>query len=592
MQADVAEQKPHVARKLPLLAQRETPPASIKPPAPRKLPLLASRQPQLPTEPSIAAAGKYETSIEQAPPVLESDDDLAELIPLDDDDDSVKLTFTGHQPIFELPQPGATPNSLVTDIDETEFGELIPLEDDDDQMRPINELLQPGVEEPTLTVDEVFPVKDDATVELADPIPAEKADEPVEPPPTMDDDEPTDLLPLDDDEELSEMPPLDGDEELSEMPPLDDNDEPVEPPPTMDDDEPTDLLPLDDDEELSEMPHLDDDEELSQQPFKDSTQDGLDTPATLDTPDRPIITTASGFNEPPDIAVAAGVPPLAAAITVDSPIHVPSTLPHMAFVAQPIGPRPFEAIKVDPNAPVHILEVHELVKRFGRKVAVRKVSFSMRTGQITGLLGPNGAGKTTVFYMIVGFLRPTSGTVYLDHHKLSSLPMYRRARLGIAYLPQEPSVFRKMTVEQNIRSILETRTDLNRRRRKETLDHLLEEFGIKDLRKQPAYTLSGGERRRTEIARALAIEPKYLLLDEPFAGIDPIAVHEIKSIVVQLASQGIGVLITDHNVRDTLEITQEAHIINRGEILVSGDRDTILASETARQIYLGETFRM
>ncbi|OHD24225.1 MAG: LPS export ABC transporter ATP-binding protein [Spirochaetes bacterium GWB1_59_5] len=240
----------------------------------------------------------------------------------------------------------------------------------------------------------------------------------------------------------------------------------------------------------------------------------------------------------------------------------------------------------------HVLEARELNKRFGRKVAVKSVSFSMRTGQITGLLGPNGAGKTTVFYMIVGFLRPNAGSVYLDHHLLSSLPMYRRARLGIAYLPQEPSVFRKMTVEQNVRAILETRPDLDTRARKVALDSLLEEFGISSLRKQYAYTLSGGERRRTEIARALAISPKFLLLDEPFAGIDPIAVHEIKSIMRRLSSKGIGVLITDHNVRDTLEITHEAHIINKGEILVSGNRDAILESELARQIYLGETFRM
>ncbi len=240
----------------------------------------------------------------------------------------------------------------------------------------------------------------------------------------------------------------------------------------------------------------------------------------------------------------------------------------------------------------HVLEARELNKRFGRKVAVKSVSFSMRTGQIIGLLGPNGAGKTTVFYMIVGFLRPNAGSVYLDHHLLSSLPMYRRARLGIAYLPQEPSVFRKMTVEQNVRAILETRPDLDARARKLALDSLLEEFGISSLRRQFAYTLSGGERRRTEIARALAISPKFLLLDEPFAGIDPIAVHEIKSIVRRLSSKGIGVLITDHNVRDTLEITHEAHIINKGEILVSGNRDAILESELARQIYLGETFRM
>jgi lipopolysaccharide export system ATP-binding protein len=272
---------------------------------------------------------------------------------------------------------------------------------------------------------------------------------------------------------------------------------------------------------------------------------------------------------------------------------VPGSSIVVAEAAQPALPAGYDdEPPVELGAGTHVLEVRGLVKRFGRKTAVNGVDFSMKTGQITGLLGPNGAGKTTVFYMIVGFLRPSAGAVYLDHHKLSSLPMYRRARLGIAYLPQEPSVFRKMTVEENVRAILETRKDLNRRNRKKTLDHLLEEFGIADLRKQYAYTLSGGERRRTEIARALAIEPKFLLLDEPFAGIDPIAVHEIKSIVRVLAAKGIGVLITDHNVRDTLEITHEAHIINRGVILVSGDRDAILASDTARQIYLGETFRM
>jgi len=170
--------------------------------------------------------------------------------------------------------------------------------------------------------------------------------------------------------------------------------------------------------------------------------------------------------------------------------------------------------------------------------------------------------------------------------------MYRRARLGIAYLPQEPSVFRKLSVEKNIMAILETRSDLDEAGRKRRLEELLADFGIDAIRKQPAYTLSGGERRRTEIARALAIEPKFLLLDEPFAGIDPIAVHEIKGIVRRLAASGIGVLITDHNVRDTLEITHEAHIINVGSIVVSGDRETVLASEMARKIYLGEEFRM
>lgn len=240
----------------------------------------------------------------------------------------------------------------------------------------------------------------------------------------------------------------------------------------------------------------------------------------------------------------------------------------------------------------HVLSAEGLAKRFGKKVAVKSVGFSMRSGRIVGLLGPNGAGKTTVFYMTVGFLRPDAGQVLLDGRRLTGLPMYRRARLGIAYLPQEPSVFRKLSVEANVRAILETRPDLNAAERTRTLDALLVEFGIESLRRQPAYTLSGGERRRTEIARALALEPKFLLLDEPFAGIDPIAVHEIKGIVAKLAARGIGVLITDHNVRDTLDITHEAHIIHRGEILVSGDRAAILESELARQIYLGESFRM
>ncbi|MBU0936188.1 MAG: LPS export ABC transporter ATP-binding protein [Spirochaetes bacterium] len=255
---------------------------------------------------------------------------------------------------------------------------------------------------------------------------------------------------------------------------------------------------------------------------------------------------------------------------------------------------PYDSVppaELDPKAG-HILEIRNLVKRFGRKVAVREVSFSMQTGQVTGLLGPNGAGKTTSFYMIVGFIRPNAGAVYLDHHLLSALPMYRRARLGIAYLPQEASVFRKLTVEQNVLAILQTRPELSRAGRRERCDQLLEEFGIHTIRKQYAYTLSGGERRRTEIARALAINPKFLLLDEPFAGIDPIAVHEIKNIVLQLAGQGIGVLITDHNVRDTLEITDRAHIIHQGEILVSGSRQEILDSDLAREIYLGSNFSM
>ncbi len=245
-----------------------------------------------------------------------------------------------------------------------------------------------------------------------------------------------------------------------------------------------------------------------------------------------------------------------------------------------------------PDADGHVLEARDIVKRFGRKTVIRGVGFSMRSGEVVGLLGPNGAGKTTVFYTILGFLKPDAGAVILDGRDITRLPMYRRARLGVSYLPQEPSIFRRMTVEKNVWAILETRDDLSLDEKKHRLEDLLEEFGIREIRGQPAYTLSGGERRRTEIARSLAVEPRFLLLDEPFAGIDPIAVHEIKAIVRRLADRGIGVLITDHNVRDTLEITHRAYVINLGEILVSGDREAILDSEVARKIYLGEEFRM
>jgi lipopolysaccharide export system ATP-binding protein len=240
----------------------------------------------------------------------------------------------------------------------------------------------------------------------------------------------------------------------------------------------------------------------------------------------------------------------------------------------------------------YTLGVSNLYKRFGRKDVVRGVNFSMSNGEVAGLLGPNGAGKTTIFYMIVGFYKPSAGFVTLDNMDITGLPMYRRARLGIAYLPQEPSIFRKLTVEKNIWAILESRVDIDKAAKKDRLETLLNEFGIERIRKQFGFTLSGGERRRTEIARALATEPKFLLLDEPFAGIDPIAVYEIKQIIRRLAQKGIGVLITDHNVRDTLEITTEAFIIAEGIIVARGDRDAILHNEMVRQVYLGSEFRM
>jgi len=241
---------------------------------------------------------------------------------------------------------------------------------------------------------------------------------------------------------------------------------------------------------------------------------------------------------------------------------------------------------------VYTLGVSNLHKSFGKKAVVKGVNFTMKNGEVAGLLGPNGAGKTTIFYMIVGFYQPTAGIVTMDDINITQLPMYRRARMGIAYLPQEASIFRKLTVEQNIWAILESRQDIDLNQKKEKLESLLSEFNIGRIRTQFGYTLSGGERRRTEIARALATEPKFLLLDEPFAGIDPIAVFEIKQIIRQLANKGIGVLITDHNVRDTLEITHRAFIIADGLIFAEGDKDVILNDEMVRKVYLGSEFRM
>ena len=240
----------------------------------------------------------------------------------------------------------------------------------------------------------------------------------------------------------------------------------------------------------------------------------------------------------------------------------------------------------------HVLRVSSLFKSFGHKKVVQGIDFSIKTGEVLGLLGPNGAGKTTTFYMIVGFYKPTAGEIFLNEEKITPLPMYKRARKGISYLPQEPSVFKKLTLEENIWSILETRKDLSKLEKKQKLEDLIEEFAIGRIRKQYAFTLSGGERRRTEIARSLAIEPKFLLLDEPFAGIDPIAVADIKHMIGLLAKRGIGILITDHNVRDTLEITDRAIIVSSGQISIQGTKEEILNSQLARDVYLGKDFSM
>lgn len=232
-----------------------------------------------------------------------------------------------------------------------------------------------------------------------------------------------------------------------------------------------------------------------------------------------------------------------------------------------------------------------LSKSYRRKVVVDDASLIVRTGEAVGLLGPNGAGKTTMFYMITGLVPVDRGRITLDGHDVTAFPMYRRARLGIGYLPQEPSIFRGLSVEDNIRAVLEF-VEPNRDRRESELDRLLEEFDIKRLRKSPSIALSGGERRRCEIARALASRPTFMLLDEPFAGIDPIAVGDIRALVRHLTARQIGVLITDHNVRETLGLIDRAYIIHSGRVLMEGTSDEIVANEDVRRIYLGEDFKL
>lgn len=237
------------------------------------------------------------------------------------------------------------------------------------------------------------------------------------------------------------------------------------------------------------------------------------------------------------------------------------------------------------------LRTHALTKSYGGRTVVRNVSLDVASGEVVGLLGPNGAGKTTTFYLTVGLVSPDSGHVYLDDEDVTDDPMYVRARKGIGYLPQEPSIFRGLTVEQNILAILET-LDLSRAARQERLTGLLNELSLTPLARAPAYTLSGGERRRAEITRALVISPRFILLDEPFAGIDPIAVTEIQKIIQHLKERGIGVLVTDHNVRETLRITDRAYIVHDGSIFKSGTPAELAADEDVRRIYLGADFRL
>ena len=233
-----------------------------------------------------------------------------------------------------------------------------------------------------------------------------------------------------------------------------------------------------------------------------------------------------------------------------------------------------------------------LAKSYRGRDVIQDVSLELQSGQVVGLLGPNGAGKTTCFYMIIGIIPADHGTITIDGEDITSRTMHQRARSGIGYLPQEASIFRRLTVGENLMAILQTREDLDKKQRQQRCDELLEEFHVQHLRESAGQALSGGERRRVEIARALATEPSFILLDEPFAGVDPISVTDIKEIINHLAGRGIGILITDHNVRDTLDICEKAYIVGEGHIIASGTADEVLHNEHVRQVYLGEQFKM
>lgn len=238
------------------------------------------------------------------------------------------------------------------------------------------------------------------------------------------------------------------------------------------------------------------------------------------------------------------------------------------------------------------LKAQNLAKSYKSRQVVKDVSLTVKTGQVVGLLGPNGAGKTTTFYMVVGLVKSDKGHIFIDDDDLTADPMHLRARKGIGYLPQEASIFRKLTVHDNIMAVLQTRKELNSDQREEELEHLLEEFHIIHIRDSQGMSLSGGERRRVEIARALAANPKFILLDEPFAGVDPISVIDIKKIIEQLKSRGLGVLITDHNVRETLDVCEHAYIVSHGSLIAEGSPAEILDNQQVRAVYLGEQFRL